>query len=273
MDANKSLVNEAVSFAARAHEGQVRKGSGMPYIVHPMEAAAICSTFTDDLEVIAAAVLHDVVEDTDVTVEEVRELFGERVAALVAGESEDKREGSPPAETWRLRKEESIEHLKRAEDPGVRMVCLGDKLSNIRSIQRDYDSLGEEFWQRFNQKDPAQHAWYYRTIADLLKGELGETEAWHEYAHRVRTVFGPCGYSEDRSNRVSLLDLKRWCDHLLSVGVAPDAKVVIDRTEGFEGYTYANDLHLADKPEGRYEDHPLILIGTYVQKGRDVMVR
>ena len=269
----ESLIDRAVEYAAHCHAGQVRKGSGMPYIVHPMEAAAICAGFTEDLEVIVAAALHDVVEDTDATVDEVRELFGERVATLVAGESEDKREGLPPEETWRLRKEESIEHLRCADDPGVRMVCLGDKLSNIRAIQRDHDSLGDAVWQRFNQKDPAEHAWYYRTIADLLKDDLGDTEAWLEYAHRVRAVFGPRAYAEDRSCRVSLLDLKRWCDHLLSVGVAPDAKVVIDRTEGFEGYTYANDLHLADRPEGRYETHPLVLVGTYVQKGGDVAVR
>lgn len=189
----KINLNEAVEFAARAHADQVRKGSGMPYIVHPMEAASICASFTDDLEVIAAAVLHDVVEDTEATVEEVRERFGERVALLVAGESEDKREGLPPAETWKLRKEESLRHLEIAEDPGVRMVCLGDKLSNIRSIQRDYAALGDELWQRFNQKDPAEHAWYYRKIAGLLEGELGGTEAWREYSQRVSTVFGPCG--------------------------------------------------------------------------------
>lgn len=187
----ESLIDRAAEYATQCHAGQVRKGTGIPYILHPMEAATICLSFTDDLEVITAALLHDVVEDTDASIDEVRELFGERVAMLVAGESEDKREGLPPATTWRLRKEESIERLRCAKDPGTRVVCLGDKLSNIRSIQRDHDSLGEELWQRFNQKDPAEHAWYHRTIADLLKGELGKTEAWHEYVHRVRAVFGP----------------------------------------------------------------------------------
>ena len=144
---------------------------------------------TDDVEVIAAAVLHDVVEDTDATVAEVEELFGHRVAQLVAGESEDKREGLPPSETWRIRKEESLAYLRDADDPGVRMVCLGDKLSNIRAIQRDHGELGDMLWQRFNQKDPAEHAWYYRSIVDLLEGELGETEAWRELAERVEAVF------------------------------------------------------------------------------------
>ncbi|MBQ9003598.1 MAG: HD domain-containing protein [Eggerthellaceae bacterium] len=190
MEKESYMLNDAVEFAARVHAGQLRKGSGMPYIIHPMEAAAICASFTDDIEVIAAAVLHDVVEDTDATMEDVLGLFGERVARLVAGESEDKREHLPAAETWKIRKEESIEHLRTAEDPGVRMVCLGDKLSNIRSIQRDFEQLGDGLWQRFNQKDPAEHAWYYRTIAEVLKGELGATEAWNEYAGRIEAVFG-----------------------------------------------------------------------------------
>ena len=189
MSHESEFLSHAVGFASRAHAGQVRKGSDMPYIVHPAEAMAVCASFTDDVEVLAAAVLHDVVEDTDATIEEVRELFGERVAMLVAGESEDKREHLPAADTWKIRKEESIEHLREAEDPGVRMVCLGDKLSNIRSIQRDFAQLGDGLWQRFNQKDPAEHAWYYRTIANVLKNELGETEAWHEYASRVDSVF------------------------------------------------------------------------------------
>ena len=187
---NENLLTEAVVFAARAHAGQARKGTDVPYIVHPMEAAAVCAGLTDDQEVLAAAVLHDVVEDAGVTVGEIEERFGGRVAAIVAGESEDKRESLPPAQTWKLRKLEDIEHLKRAGDVGVRMVCLGDKLSNIRSIQRDYEVLGDALWQRFNQKDPAEHAWYYSASADVLEGDLGHTEAWREYRERVGKVFG-----------------------------------------------------------------------------------
>ena len=69
------LVADAVAFAAKAHRGQVRKGTSTPYIVHPMEAAAIVATITNDPAVIAAAVLHDVIEDTDYTADDVRRLF------------------------------------------------------------------------------------------------------------------------------------------------------------------------------------------------------
>jgi len=185
----ENLLEEAVAFAAQKHAGQHRKGTNLPYIVHPMEAAAICASFTDDVEVLAAAVLHDVVEDAGVTAAEIGERFGSRVAAIVAGESEDKREGVPAVQTWKARKVESIEHLAGADDVGVRMVCLGDKLSNIRSIQRDYEEIGDALWQRFNQKNPAEHVWYYSTIADVLEADLGDTEAWREYIKRVEEVF------------------------------------------------------------------------------------
>ena len=184
-----SLLARAIAFAARAHDGQVRKGSGTPYIVHPMEAAAICATMTADEEVLAAAVLHDVVEDTPATVEEIEREFGPRVAGIVAGESEDKREGRPAADTWELRKQEALDHLAASEDEAVLMVCLGDKLSNMRAMERDYVELGEALWDRFNQKDPARHAWYYTSIADILKPTLGGTAAWQEYNACVQAVF------------------------------------------------------------------------------------
>jgi len=188
----ENLLDRAVAFAAQKHAGQLRKGTNLPYIVHPMEAAVICASITDDEEALAAAVLHDVVEDAGVTASEVEALFSRRVAAIVAGDSEDKREGLPPAETWKIRKVENIEHIKAASDPGVRIVCLGDKLSNIRSIQRDLEALGDKLWQRFNQKDPAEHAWYYSTIAEALRAELGDTDAWREYRERVDAVFEGC---------------------------------------------------------------------------------
>lgn len=185
-----TVLDKAIGFAARAHAGQVRKGTSTPYILHPLEAAAICATVTDDLEVLAAAVLHDVVEDTGISIDQVEEEFEARVADLVAGESEDKREGLPAAETWRIRKEEVIEHIRSAEDPGVKIICLGDKLSNMRAIHRDFEELGDELWSRFNQKDPNQHAWYYRTLAEALEPVLAETAAWRELAAHIDAVFG-----------------------------------------------------------------------------------
>ena len=85
------MVEKAIAFATKAHEGQVRKGTRRPYIVHPLEVGEIVSEMTDDEEVIAAAVLHDTIEDCEeVTEEMLRREFGERVASMVAHESEDK---------------------------------------------------------------------------------------------------------------------------------------------------------------------------------------
>ena len=83
----ENVLNRAIVFATEAHEGQYRKGTQIPYILHPMEAAAIVGTMTTDEEIIAGAVLHDVVEDTDTTIDDVQEMFGDRVAYLVHCES------------------------------------------------------------------------------------------------------------------------------------------------------------------------------------------
>ena len=183
------LVSEAIAFAVKAHDGMRRKKSDAPYILHPMEAAVIVGTMTDDQNVIAAAALHDVVEDAGITLEEIKEKFGQRVWELVGAETENKREHLSPAETWRIRKEESLEGLKRTEDIGVLMVWLGDKLANMRSIYREFKVEGEAVWQNFNQKDAAQQAWYYRSIVQLTQ-RLSDTSAWLEYKTLTELVFG-----------------------------------------------------------------------------------
>ena len=183
------LVNEAIVFAAQAHDGMRRKRNDTPYILHPMEAAVIVSTMTDDQSVIAAAVLHDVVEDAGITMEEIEEKFGARVRELVACETENKRADRPPMETWKIRKEESLLVLKNAEDIDVLIVWLGDKLANMRSIYRDWKVEGNAMWQRFNQKNVAEQAWYYRTIVKLTE-RLSDTSAWLEYKTLTELVFG-----------------------------------------------------------------------------------
>ena len=166
-----------------------RKKSSAPYILHPMEAAVIVGTMTDDQNLIAAAALHDVVEDAGITIEEIEERFGKRVRELVQSETEDKRADLPPASTWRIRKEESLNVLKNTDDLGVLMVWLGDKLANMRSIYRDFKAEGVQMWQRFNQKDEKAQAWYYRSIVDLTE-RLSDTSAWLEYKTLTDLVFG-----------------------------------------------------------------------------------
>ena len=180
--------DEAIAFAVKAHSGMYRKRESTPYILHPFEVATIVGTITSDEEVLAAAILHDTVEDTDATIEQIREQFGERVALLVASETEDKRPEMPPEESWKIRKSESLQMLRNAEDPGVRILWLADKLSNMRSFYRGWRIIGNKIWESFHQKDPAQQAWYYRTI-DELTDELRNTSVWQEYHHYVSTIF------------------------------------------------------------------------------------
>ena len=182
------LVSEAVVFAVKAHDGMRRKNSESPYVLHPLEAAVIVGTMTDDQNLIAAAALHDVVEDAGITMDEIEQRFGPRVRELVECETENKREELPPEETWRVRKEESLQVLKNAKDPAVLMVWLGDKLANIRAIYRDWKVEGDAMWQRFHQSDPAVQGWYYTTIAELTKS-LAHTAAWTEYNTLTQIVF------------------------------------------------------------------------------------
>ena len=182
-------VTEAIRFAAEVHDGMVRKKDKTPYILHPLEAAVIVGTMTDNRDVICAAVLHDVVEDTEITIEEIEEKFGSRVRELVESETEDKRADLPPEDTWRIRKEESLEELACCGDTDVLMLWLGDKLSNMRSFYRIWKAEGDSMWQSFNQKDPVQQKWYYSTIAELTS-DLKVYPAWQEYNELLKIVFG-----------------------------------------------------------------------------------
>lgn len=186
---------EAMQFAAYAHRKQRRKGVDIPYIVHPIECSMIVSTITDDEDVIVAALLHDVIEDTEYGYEDIRERFGSRVADLVQSETEDKRVGQKKQHTWYIRKKETIEHIKKA-DRDSKIICLGDKLSNIRASVRDYEHNKETFWDRFNQSDPDFQGWYYESIRDALSEEFAGTEAFTEYDELCRELFGDLNLAE-----------------------------------------------------------------------------
>ena len=184
---NTELLDRAIIFAVHAHAGTERRGKGFPYIVHPMEAMEIVATMTTDQELLAAAVLHDTVEDTDVTVDQIRAEFGERIAALVADESEERSEGVSEEESWHDRKQAAINHLAKASRE-AKMVALGDKLSNIRAIARDYAEIGDALWGRFHANDPKDHEWHYRGLADALR-ELSDTFAFQEFEQLINQVF------------------------------------------------------------------------------------
>ena len=154
-------VQKAIIYAMEKHEGQKRKGTDIPYIVHPMEVMQILSSMGCPADVVIAGILHDTLEDTTATPKEIEELFGADVLNIVQHESEDK------SKTWKERKQHTIDSLAEAPKE-VRIVCFADKLSNIRSMFRDKESIGEELWKRFNagKKDIE---WYYRQVAEALR--------------------------------------------------------------------------------------------------------
>jgi myo-inositol-1(or 4)-monophosphatase len=183
------LLDRAIVFAVKAHAGTERRGKGFPYIVHPMEAMEIVATMTPDQELLAAAALHDTVEDTDVTIEQIRAEFGERIASLVAAESDDVVEGVSEEDSWHARKQAAIDRLARAPHD-AKMVALGDKLSNMRAIARDYAMQGDKLWSLFHASDPKDHEWHYRGLADSLR-ELSDTFAFKEFELLINQVFSP----------------------------------------------------------------------------------
>ena len=180
---------QAIVFATKAHHGQTRKSSKTPYILHPLEAAAIAATLTDDTDILISVILHDTVEDTDVTIRDIREAFGDRVASLVEGETEPPYGGLTRTESWHIRKAESLKHLKSSVDPGVKIMWMADKLSNMRSFHRLYLEKGDEMWQMFHQNDKRVQESYYREIADALI-EYKHTTAYQEYLFLMDIVFG-----------------------------------------------------------------------------------
>jgi myo-inositol-1(or 4)-monophosphatase len=182
-----SLLDRAIIFAVNAHAGTERRGKGFPYIVHPMEAVEIVATMTSDQELLAAAALHDTVEDTDVTVDRLREEFGDRIASLVASESDTFQEGVSEEDSWHDRKRAAINRLASASHD-AKIVALGDKLSNMRAIARDYSVMGDDLWNIFHTKDPKDHEWHYRGLADSLR-ELEDTFAFREFESLIDQVF------------------------------------------------------------------------------------
>ena len=156
----KNQIEEAIEVAAEAHQGQYRKGTRTPYITHPYAVGLILMEAGCPEAMIVAGILHDTVEDTDLTLEFIQEHFGAYVANIVDGCSENK------ALRWRARKTERIEALRSAS-PEICTVTCADKLHNLRTIISEYDVIGDAIWERFHGEVEDQ-AWYYRSILGAI---------------------------------------------------------------------------------------------------------
>ncbi len=184
-----SFVDKAIIFAVKAHTNTERRGKGFPYVIHVLEAMEIVATLTNDQELLAAAALHDTVEDTNVTLDQIRAEFGDRVANLVDLESDKVFADKNESRTWRERKQTTIERLAKAPRE-AKIVAIGDKLSNMRAIARDFQKKGDDLWNMFHAPGgKADHEWHYRGLEQSLS-ELAGTEAFEEFASLVHSIFG-----------------------------------------------------------------------------------
>lgn len=183
-----TMLEKAAAFAAEYHAGQTRKLGGAPYIVHLYETGANAALMTADEEILAAAMLHDTLEDTSMTAEVLRAEFGETAARIVLWCSEDKMHGRDKAETWQERRVRAIERMKDAPAE-AKIVLLADKLSNIRAIASAYAKSGDAVWAAFNNSDKLAQEWAFRSYAEAL-ADLDDEFLYKEYVRLVEEVFG-----------------------------------------------------------------------------------
>ncbi len=157
---------DALVWAARLHNGQVRKGTPAPFISHLLGVTGIALQYGADEDEAIAALLHDAVEDQggEPTLREIKRRFGSRVAKIVAGCTDSMAIPKPP---WRQRKEAYLSHLPQAS-ASVRLVSAADKLHNARTICGDYHVLGEALWGRFNGRREGT-LWYYRALVEAFR--------------------------------------------------------------------------------------------------------
>lgn len=160
-----SRISEAIEMCVRVHAGQTRKGSGAPYVFHPLAVAGLVADAGGDEDQILAAVLHDAVEDGggETVRAEIEARFGASVAAMVVAASDTDRTPKPP---WRPRKEAFIARI-RNEPPRVKLVVAADKVHNIQALRRDLEAVGPEVWNRFNGGREGT-LWYYRAVAEAI---------------------------------------------------------------------------------------------------------
>jgi len=187
------LMHNAIIFAAGKHRNGLRKGTDIPYISHIMEVMQILIKNSCEENVVIAGILHDTLEDTETTPEEIYKLFGSKVLSIVQSETENK------SLSWFERKSATISHLRNASVE-AKLVCCADKLSNIRSMYADLHKIGEKLWERFNAPKK-QIKWYYENIVSSIS-EISDTVMYCDLKEMVNDVFNLdwSAYNQDDNN-------------------------------------------------------------------------
>lgn len=174
----------AKSFAKKAHEGQLRKNSNNPYITHPIRVAKRLESAGFSNELVCAAYLHDVVEDTPYKMEDIEKEFSSRIAYLVAAHTEDK------SKSWLERKQCTINLIKNAEKE-IKYLIVADRLDNLLDLEKNSQKLGHKVWDSFNAGFE-QQKWYNKSIAKNMYHGLKNDEIpdfFQEFEDSIRRVF------------------------------------------------------------------------------------
>lgn len=185
IEKRENVIEKALMFAVLAHSGQVRKGNKKePEIVHPIAVAEILRQYGADDNVIAAAYLHDVVEDTKYTIEDIRRIFGEDIAHLVEVATEKDK-----SKSWEERKKAKIEDMK-VRTLREKLIPIADKISNIEDMARIFKEKGFKDFSAFNRGEKQQE-WYYRNIFNSLSlNESPENQLLIRLEKGINEAFG-----------------------------------------------------------------------------------
>lgn len=173
-------IEKALQTAAVLHRDQLRKNTGaITYITHPFAVAIILSSYTDDEDIIIAGLLHDTVEDSDYTSEELEKDYGKNVREIVMGVTEQKDDELGNKRPWKIRKEDYLKNLEN-DSEGSLLLCAADKIHNMRTILDEYNEVGPEFLKNFSCT-PKEKNWYHGEILKVLHRKLENKKILEEY--------------------------------------------------------------------------------------------
>lgn len=161
------LIKRAIYFAAEKHDKQYRKGTNVPYFAHPVLVAMEVSKYSEDEDIIAAAFLHDVIEDCSVGYTELQKLFSKRIAKIVKELSFST--GGDKKISWRDKKKVYLKKVKKASEEAL-VIVAADKMNNMRSY---FDAVisGVDVGKLF-RGDLSGYLWYYGKILEILKSRM-----------------------------------------------------------------------------------------------------
>lgn len=170
----------AIAAAVAAHHGQTRKGDRqLPYIVHPVTVALILSRYTDDEDTIIAGLLHDALEDTELSEAEIEREFGPKVLGMVRDVSEP----DLPGLSWDTRKVRYLRQIERAPR-GSMLIATADKIANLISMISAHATHGDTLWERFNAP-PARKIAFYRDVYRAIRESWATCPTLREFEKRL----------------------------------------------------------------------------------------